>query len=190
MLRSALSGLAIMGLIAWGISKYDGYVDELLVYQSLIIGLVGGLALSGTYLLFTRSKTTKPAKYHPPTLDYTAPLQSKRTPIFYAETPVNRPVNRPAKTKSILRRILHYITYFSVFSLIGTSLGFLAGAIYLLANIGEIVDDAMNQYSILVFLLLPLQLIILLLGSMTIGGVTGAILGFILKVFRKQSPIS
>lgn len=186
MLRSALSGLAIMGLIAWGISEYDGYVDELLVYQSLIIGLVGGLTLSGTYLFFTRSTTTKPAKYHPPTIDYIAPLQSKRAPIFYAETPVNR----PAKTKSTLKKVLHYITYFSVFSLIGTSLGFLAGAIYLLANISEIFDDAMNQYSILVFLLLPLQLIILLLGSMTIGGVTGAILGFILKIFRKQSPIS
>ncbi len=182
-LGSALGGIVVMGLVALGVSGYDGYVDELLVYQSLAIGLVGGLVLSGAYLLFTRTKSTQPPKYQPPVIDYTTPLQSKRTPITSIETPLDIPAER----KSLFKKVLSYIAYFSAYTLIGMSLGFLGGLIYLCINVGEIFEDSANQYSILMFIFLPLQLICTLLAGMTVGGVAGGIIGFILKIFNKQS---
>jgi hypothetical protein len=183
---SALGGIVIMGLVALGISTYDGYTDELLVYQSLALGLIGGLIISGIYLLFTRVKSTQPPKYQPPVTGYTTPLQSKRTPIRQVETPNNQ-FNSPVESKPLFKRILSYIAYFSAFTMIGIIVGFVGGVIYMLANLGEIFEDAANQYSILIIILLPLQLICMLLASMGIGGIAGAIIGFIFKVFRKQS---
>jgi hypothetical protein len=181
--RSVAGGIIVMGLVALGVSEYDGYVDELLVYQSLAIGLIGGLILSGGYLLFTRIKTTQPPKYPPTVMGYTAPLESKRTPVISIDTSINR----LAGNKSLFKRILASITYFSAFTLIGLSLGFLVGVIYLCVNLGEIFDDTINQYSILLFIFLPLQLICTLLVSITVGGVAGGITGFMLKVFNNLS---
>lgn len=180
---SALGGIVVMGLVALGVSEYDGYVDELLVYQSLAIGLIGGLILSGAYLLFTRTKSTQIPKYQPPVIDYTMSLQSKRTPITLIETAIEEPVER----KSLFKKILSYIAYLSAYTLIGMSLGFLCGVIYLCINVGEIFEDSSNQYSILMFIFLPLQLICTLLAGMAVGGVAGGITGFILKIFNKQS---
>lgn len=180
---AALGGVVVMGLVALGVSEYDGYVDELLVYQSLAIGLVGGLILSGAYLLFTRVKAAQPPKYQPPVIGYTAPLQSKRTPIIHTDTPINLPVER----KPLFKRILSSFAYFSAYTLTGMSLGFLGGLIYLCINLGDIFEDSANQYSILMFIFLPLQLICTLLAGMAVGGVAGGITGFILKIFNKQS---
>lgn len=180
---AALGGLVVMGLVALGVSEYDGYVDELLVYQSLAIGLIGGLILSGAYLLFTRTTTPQTPKYQPPIIGYTAPLQSKRTPITYMETSINVPVER----KSLFKRIISSIAYFSAFTMIGATLGFLVGVIYLCINLGDIFEDSANQYSILMFIFLPLQLICTLLLSMVIGGVAGGITGFIRKIFKSQT---
>ena len=182
-LRSALGGIVVMGLVALGVSEYDGYVDELLVYQSLTIGLIGGLILCGIYLLFTRVKATQPPKYQPPVADYIAWLQIKRTPSLPTETPINNSV----ESKSLFRRILSSVAYFSAFTLIGTSLGFLGGVIYLCINLSDIFDNAANEYSILLFIFLPLELICTLLAGMVVGGATGAITGFILKIFNKRA---
>ncbi|RFS16410.1 hypothetical protein [Emticicia sp. C21] len=180
---SALGGIVVMGLVALGVSEYDGYVDELLVYQSLAIGLIGGLILSGAYLLFTRTKSIQRPKYQPPVIGYTMPLQSKRTPVTTVETSISMPEER----KSLFKKILSYIAYLSVYTLIGMSLGFLGGVIYLCINVGEIFEDSSNQYSILMFIFLPLQLICTLLASMAVGAVAGGITGFIRKIFNKQS---
>lgn len=180
---SALGGIVVMGLVALGVSEYDGYVDELLVYQSLAIGLIGGLVLSGAYLLFSRVNISKPPKYQPPIIDYTTPLQSKRTPIIATDTPINIPVER----KPLFKRILSSIAYFSAYTLTGISLGFLAGVIYLCINLGDIFEDSANQYSILMFIFLPLQLICTLLASMAVGGIVGGITGFIRKIFQSQT---
>ncbi|RYU97698.1 hypothetical protein [Emticicia agri] len=178
---ATLGGLVIMGLVALGISEYDGYVDELLVYQSLALGLIGGLILSGFYLLFTRIKAARPPKYQPPIIGYTSPLQSKRTAIVANDMAIATPAER----KSLFKRILSSVAYFSAYTLIGMSLGFLGGVIFLCFNLNNIFDDASNQYSFLMFIFLPLQLIATLLVSMAIGGVAGGITGFVLKIVKK-----
>ncbi|GAB3524630.1 hypothetical protein [Emticicia fontis] len=180
---AASGGIVIMGLVALGVSEYDGYIDELLVYQSLAIGLIGGLVLSGVYLLFSRVKIVYPPKYQPPVIDYTAPLQGKRTPISHTNTIIDLPV----ESKTLFKRIVSSIAYFSAFTLIGMTLGFLVGVIYLFINLGDIFDDSANQYSILMFIFLPLQLICTLLVSILIGGIAGGITGFIRKILNKQS---
>jgi hypothetical protein len=180
---SAVGGIVIVGLVALGVSEYDGYLDELLVYQSLAIGLIGGLILSGAYLLFTRVNAVQSPKYQPPVMDYSPPLQSKRAPIISDDTSINVSTVR----KSLFKRTLSSIAYFSAYTLVGMSSGFLAGVIYLCINLGDIFDDSANQYSILMLIFLPLQLICTLLASMGVGGVAGGITGFILKILNNPS---
>jgi len=173
---AALAGVTLMGLIAWGISEYDGYVDELLVYQSLVLGLVGGLLLSGGYLLFFKSKET--FKFN---ISHPKEIITQK----YSQTPLEHIPHIPTSNTphNLMRKTFSYIAYFSVFTLVGLSLGFLGCSIFIIFNLSELFEDASNQYSIFMIIFFPFQLICMLLVSMSIGGVIGAIAGVVLKKF-------
>ncbi|WP_428661116.1 hypothetical protein [Runella sp.] len=162
-------GMALGGLIAFIVTKFDGYYDGLLVKQTILLGAPGGLLIAGLFL-YVRSQE---AKGNPITTRSVVESVLKKT--AKVEQPKIQATPKPAKPKSFWS----FLWRGGLMGFVGSIAGLAAGIAFCVNQYEGMSSDAKAW----VIFYVPFFFLYLCVGAV-IGLLLGSLSGIVWNYFR------
>lgn len=168
----AFIGVVVMGLIAVGVSEYDGYYDDLLVVQSLVLGLFGGVVVGASVLVYQshRSKIQPVWKSPPNVNQYSEPGQAKINDLIGEK-------KQPIAKHSLWSQVWRW----GLSTVVGLVFGFIISVICCIYYFNELTP---NEQAWGIFYV-PVLVIYIIIGT-SLGTVGGAVLGSVWGSIQKK----